>query len=300
MESSAVAACVGEDANRLPGCTLRGDDMGSCLGKGCVRGQVQDHPSGGHGVGDGRVVEPAFQGNECCGREDAGRVPVALRRQLELHRTGECSCFGDPCIRVDLLHTGVDALVRVAEQYPLCAWRDGLDEGPLCVACVLELVADHGPVAPLVVVPDRRYGVVWIVAMRRWKQTFRSASAADSFRAELLTAVRKGDLFDADTGRPRKLRGSAAGGTGWYEFACSYVDMKWPDASPKHRKSIAECLVTLTPVMLDVSMDLEKAKLLRSALLNWGYNTRRRGSERQPSEITDLLDWTARHSWPLA
>jgi integrase len=41
-----------------------------------------------------------------------------------------------------------------------------------------------------------------------------------------------------------------------------------------------------------------EAKLLRSALLNWGYN-RRRSSEDQPRDVTRRLQWGSRHGRPL-
>jgi len=92
------------------------------------------------------------------------------------------------------------------------------------------------------------FKVRWIVAGRRWKRSFRSAALADSFRSELVTATRKGEAFDTETGRP--VVAQVAQPTSWYEFACSYVDMKWPDAAGKSRAGIAETLATVTPVLL--------------------------------------------------
>lgn len=142
--------------------------------------------------------------------------------------------------------------------------------------------------------------VVWIVAGRRWKKSHRTAAAAESFRSELLTAARRGEAFDMATGRPLSMLRTRAPTMSWYEFACAYVDMKWPAASPKHRKSIAEALITVTPVMLNGRIDIDEAKAMRSALLNWGYNTRRRGTPEQPPDVTDLLAWAARSSRSLA
>jgi integrase len=144
------------------------------------------------------------------------------------------------------------------------------------------------------------YKVVWIVAGRRWKQSHRTAAAAESFRSELMTATRKGEAFDVNTGRPLSMQRQRAPTMTWYEFACAYVDSKWPAAAPKHRKSIAEGLLTFTPVMLTTSMDPAQAKAVRSALLNWGYNTRQRATAEQPPEVTDLLSWVARNSRPLS
>ena len=36
----------------------------------------------------------------------------------------------------------------------------------------------------------------------------------------------------------------------WYEFACSYVDMNWPDMAGKSRMGIAETLATVTSVLV--------------------------------------------------
>lgn len=144
------------------------------------------------------------------------------------------------------------------------------------------------------------YTVRWAVAGRRWKEPHRSAALAETFRSELLTAMRRGEAFDVTTGRPlSSVRREEAPGRTWYEFACDYVEMKWAGASPKHRKGIAEALIAVTPVMLDAEMDAAAARAVRSALLNWGYNTRR-GSDSQPPSVTDRLAWVAKHSRPVA
>jgi integrase len=143
------------------------------------------------------------------------------------------------------------------------------------------------------------YRVRWVVAGRQLKEVFATAAAAESFRSKLVTAQREGQAFDVESGRPVSMLRRRAPKVGWYEFACAYVDMKWPGASPKHRKSIAESLITVTPTMLDESMSAADAKALRSVLLNWGF-TSRRGSDAQPAWVTERLDWAARHSRPVS
>jgi integrase len=140
--------------------------------------------------------------------------------------------------------------------------------------------------------------VRWAVAGRSWKEPHRSAALAETFRSELITAMRRGEPFDVATGRPLSTVRSQVPSTSWYEFACSYVDMKWKGASPKHRKSIAESLISVTPVMLDTEMAPATAKAVRSALLNWGFNARR-GSSEQPAAVTERLAWVASHSRPV-
>ena len=144
------------------------------------------------------------------------------------------------------------------------------------------------------------YRVVWRVGTRRWKRSFRSAAAADSFRAELLTATRRGETFDEATGTPTSQHPPPAPAMSWYDFCCAYLDMKWVSASPKHRKSLAEGLLSVTPAMLDRELGPGDAKVLRSALLNWGFNTRRRAGTEQPHEVTELLTWTGQHSRDLS
>jgi hypothetical protein len=93
------------------------------------------------------------------------------------------------------------------------------------------------------------YKVRWKVGGGLWKEGFRTAAQADSFRSALLTAARKGDAFNVNTGRPVAWeRGKAD--TSWYEFACQYVDMKWKQASAKYRKDIARALTTASPALL--------------------------------------------------
>ena len=93
------------------------------------------------------------------------------------------------------------------------------------------------------------YRVRWKAGNREWRQGFRTAAQADSFRSALLTAARKGEAFSLATGRPTAWEREKAETT-WYEFACTYVDMKWKQASAKYRKDIARALTAATPAML--------------------------------------------------
>ena len=46
------------------------------------------------------------------------------------------------------------------------------------------------------------YKVRWKTGHRLWKEGFRNAALADSFRSSLLTAARNGEPFSVRTGRP--------------------------------------------------------------------------------------------------
>ena len=93
------------------------------------------------------------------------------------------------------------------------------------------------------------YKVRWKTARRSWKEGFRNAALADSFRSSLLTAARKGEAFSLSNGRPVSWKRDESGLT-WYALTLDYSAAKWPYAAPNHRKSIAEALTDATEAML--------------------------------------------------
>jgi hypothetical protein len=82
------------------------------------------------------------------------------------------------------------------------------------------------------------YYVRWKVGAKRWKEAYRIKAQAASFEAQLRAAASAGEAFDVKTGRPVAWR-QATNRLTWYDFACAYADMKWKDASAKHRADIA-------------------------------------------------------------
>jgi integrase len=142
------------------------------------------------------------------------------------------------------------------------------------------------------------YIVRWKVGDRRWKDRFPTRALADSFRAELLTATRKGEGFDTTTGRPvsttrpgQELR--------WMPFARDYIDMKWPTAAATYRRSLSEALTAVTVAMLDSDRDRPDPKVLRAALHRWAFNTARRDASAGP-EVRAALRWAEGASPPAA
>lgn len=138
------------------------------------------------------------------------------------------------------------------------------------------------------------YKVRWAVAGRRRKRSFRSAALADSFRSELIAAARRGEPFDTRTGQP--LAAQAAPTTSWYDFACSYVDMKWPDAAGKSRAGIAETLATGTPALLSERRGQSAPGDMRAALYTWSFNARARRKTDPPPELADAIRWLKQHT----
>jgi integrase len=141
------------------------------------------------------------------------------------------------------------------------------------------------------------YKVRWKVGGRLWKEGFRTAAQADSFRSALLTAARRGEVFSLATGRPTAWEREKAA-TSWYEFACTYVDMKWKQASAKYRKDIARALTAATPAMLPKARGRPDDADIRRALVRWGFNTKQRPEP--PANVAEVLAWVARNSAPLS
>jgi integrase len=141
------------------------------------------------------------------------------------------------------------------------------------------------------------YKVRWKTGPRPWKQPFRTKAQAASFEAELRSAARRGDAFDTTTGRPASW-GRSDNDTSWYDFCVSYVDMKWKDASAHHRANIAWALVTVMPAMLSTDRGKPDEIAIRTALRQWGFNTKRRAD--CPDDAATILRWVSRNTKPVS
>lgn len=143
------------------------------------------------------------------------------------------------------------------------------------------------------------YRVRWTVDHRKVGRTFTTRKLAESFHASILIASRRGEPFEVSSGLPTTMAPQSSGPT-WFEFAQAFVDMKWPDASPRHRKSTAEALVTITTALTTTEEAPPNAKALRAALMRWAFNTaNRRDQPSPPAEHVDALQWIARRSRPV-
>jgi integrase len=141
------------------------------------------------------------------------------------------------------------------------------------------------------------YRVRWKTGGRVWREGFRTVAQADSFRSALMTAARRGEAFRLATGRPVAWERATAD-TGWYEFACAYVDMKWKQASAKYRKDIARALTAATPTMLAEARGRPDEASIRRALVRWGFNSKQRAHP--PDDVAEVLAWVARNTTPVS
>lgn len=149
----------------------------------------------------------------------------------------------------------------------------------------------------------KTYTVRWEVAGKRSQETFATSKLADSFRSKLTTAAREGVPFDIGSGLPQTMLRELSRRT-WYEHAAEFVDVKWPHASPRHRKNIAEALVTVTVALLP-KRSADEMQRIRSVLRNWSFNKAARGGDSvaeatPPSNDAARLRWIAESSPDLS
>jgi integrase len=142
------------------------------------------------------------------------------------------------------------------------------------------------------------YTVRWAVAGRERTKSHQTRKLAESFRSSLLSAARQGLAFDVATGLPENVA-RQLNSVSWYEHAMEFVDMKWARASPRHRKSIAEALATVTPALMSTDRGAPSPEMIRHTLYQWSFNTTARSSV--PDEEVIKVDvWLRANSLPLA
>ena len=74
----------------------------------------------------------------------------------------------------------------------------------------------------------RPFEARWQAAGRAKSKSFLTRALADSYRAELVRAARKGMEFDSQTGEPVLWAEPGPVTVTWYQHAAAYAAMKWP------------------------------------------------------------------------
>lgn len=142
------------------------------------------------------------------------------------------------------------------------------------------------------------YDVRWGVAGKQRRTSRRTRALADSFRAELLHAARRGEPFDVASGLPVSLLPKEAG-LSWFEHACEFVDARWPRSAPRSRQSRADALATVTPTLLLPDVDPPDLSALREALYSWAFVRTAREAGPPPRHLAATVDWLRSTSLPL-
>jgi len=148
--------------------------------------------------------------------------------------------------------------------------------------------------------PDRRrpFEVRWHAGGRPWSRSFITRGLADSYRAELIRAARKGRDFNPGTGEPASWATRAPATISWLEHAAAYAAMKWPLAAAHTRAGIADALATITPALLTPGRGRPPAAMLRAALYRQAFNPAQADTDPGPA-ATAVLRWASDHCLPL-
>jgi integrase len=148
--------------------------------------------------------------------------------------------------------------------------------------------------------PGRKaFEVRWRVAGRDKSRSFVSRALADSYRAELVRAARKGLAFAPGTGEPESWATPGPEPVTWYRHAVAYAEMKWPHLAPHSRASLADALATVTSLLTREADRRPPAQTLRAALYGHAFNARRRCGAPGP-DMASALAWLERASLPVS
>ncbi|MGP4112285.1 tyrosine-type recombinase/integrase [Streptomyces sp. 4N509B] len=141
--------------------------------------------------------------------------------------------------------------------------------------------------------------VRWRVGKRDHSKSFRLKPQADGRRSELMSAVRRGEQFDTETGLPVSELRAQRGSVTWYEHTRSFVDRTWDRIPAKSRRNVADALATITPALVKAEAGGPDPRVLRRALYSWAYN-KNRWQEEPPAQWAKALTWVEKHSLSMA
>jgi len=141
------------------------------------------------------------------------------------------------------------------------------------------------------------FEVRWRVAGRDKSRSFMTRALADSYRAELVRAARRGLAFTPATGEPESWAAPEPEPVTWYRHAVAYAEMKWPRLAPHSRASLADALATVTPLLTREVVRRPPAGVLRAALYGHAFNQPLRSRAPDPGTASALA-WLEQASLP--
>lgn len=139
------------------------------------------------------------------------------------------------------------------------------------------------------------YRVRWLVGPQKHSKRYMLKAQADGRRSELMTALRRGEQFDVETGLPASELRALNGSVTWYELTHAYVDRRWDELPAKSRRNDADALATITPVLVKTTTGRPQPRVLRTALHTWAYN-KSRWTEEHPDDAANALRWLEKNS----
>jgi integrase len=143
------------------------------------------------------------------------------------------------------------------------------------------------------------FEVRWRVAGRDRSRSFMTRALADSFRAELVRAARRGAGFDSATGEPGSWTAPGPEPVTWYRHAVAYAQVKWPHLAPHSRASLADALATVTPLLTRDTGRTPPPGRLRAALYGHAFNPPLRPQAPDP-DTASALAWVEQASLPVS
>jgi integrase len=145
----------------------------------------------------------------------------------------------------------------------------------------------------------RGHGVRWTVAGNEFSKWFTTRALADNHRAGLLRATRQGEAFDTESGLPESATREQQS-VSWFDLACRFVDMKWPQLAARSQMSIADALATVTPALVTTTRGMPEPQVLRAALYGWAFNRESRAAGEPGSDIAAAIAWIRGNSLTVA
>ena len=112
------------------------------------------------------------------------------------------------------------------------------------------------------------YRLRWLVGERKHSKSYALKVQAEGRRSELMSAARRGDQFDEETGLPvSELRTNKAPSRGTSTAArTSTASGRW---RRRNRKNYADALATITPALVRTRTGMPETALIRRALYGW-------------------------------
>lgn len=138
------------------------------------------------------------------------------------------------------------------------------------------------------------YRVPWRVSRDLHRRSFPSRALADAFRSELIAAAKRGGAFRTDTGEPAAWQRRKQT-VSWFAFAETYAAAKWQQASPNHRRGIAEALIDATEALI-TNDDRPDREQLRAAM-RWSFSSRiSNPTGEAPPHVSETTNWLRKNT----
>ena len=138
----------------------------------------------------------------------------------------------------------------------------------------------------------------WKVAGKDHQDTFNTNKLAEGHRSDLLGAVHSGEPFNVISGLPASMAPAVAEAT-WLEHAVEFLAMKWPDAAPKYRKSLAESLTGITMALIPTNASRHSRDELRRTLYGFIF-ARPKINSTPPESMEEVVKWLRSNSRPIS